>query len=169
MADGSRALLRQTLLAAYADLKRSLAILLGSEDIANDVLHDTFLRVECGGEIGAVQNPRGYVFRIAMNLAHDRRRSERLRPSADDVSALLDVVDDAPDAARVTNGRQELDALKEALKELPERRRAIVTAAWLDEVKCADIARRFGLTEHMIRLELRRAREFCQSRVQQKN
>ncbi len=161
MADGIRALLRQTFVSVYPDLRKSLIRRTGSADVANDVLHDTFLRVEGAGEIGAVQNPRGYLFRIAMNTVIDRQRAERSRPSASDIAELLHVEDESPDAVRVTSGRQSMDALARALAELPERCQAIFRAAWVEELDSHELAHRFGVSERTIRLELRKAREHC--------
>ncbi len=168
MADGIRALLRQTFLTAYPDLKKSLTRRLGSEDAASDVLHDAYLRVECAGEIGAIQNPRGYLFRVAMNTVVDRQRAERARPSASDIAELLNVEDDTPDASRIASSRQGMQALAAALAELPDRCQAIFRAAWVEELTPKELSERFELSDRSIRLELRKAREHCIARIKKK-
>lgn len=156
----SRAILIKSLLASYDDLKRILAQKIGSEDAAADALHDTFVRLNAPLEIGAVKSPRAYLLRIALRLAAERRRSEQ-RGAPTDAELLFDVVDDAPDPARIVEARSEIERLKIALTDMPRRRRAILIAAAVDDMSSAEIAARFGVTRRTVQIELRRALVQC--------
>lgn len=166
MTDAIRAALRRLLEARYDELSARLARRVGSAHLAEDALQDTWLRLEQGGAaIGEVRNPQGYLFRIALNIARDRRRAEQRLASAEDIEAVMGLADEAPGPAAVVEARSDLAALERALAELPERRRAIFLAAWGEGRPHREIAAQFGLTVRMIDLELARAREHCAARL----
>ena len=53
-----RAFLRQLLVSSYDDLKRRLTRRFGSADMATEVLHETWLRLDQIAEIPAVRRPQ---------------------------------------------------------------------------------------------------------------
>ncbi len=167
MADDALDLLRKTLVASYDDLAARLTRVVGSRHAAEEALQDTWLRLERSGSVGEVRNARGYLLRMALNIARDRRRSESRLASAESIEAILGLADDTPGPAHVVEFRSELDALKAALAELPLRRRQIFLAAWSEGLPHAAIAQRFGLTPRMINIELAKAREYCALRLKQ--
>ncbi|PMY95037.1 RNA polymerase subunit sigma-70, partial [Pseudomonas sp. FW305-124] len=73
-----------------------------------------------------MRSPKAYLFRIALNIATDRRRAEKRRLTSDEVDAMLETPDDQPDAARVIENRSDVEHLKRAIAELPERRRRVL-------------------------------------------
>lgn len=166
MIETSRATLRHLLLMGYDDLKRRLAHRLGSVDLAGDALQDTFLRLECAGDLGPVRRPKAYLYRVALNIAINRQVAENRRLTAAEAEALLDIVDDAPDPARSAEARSEIEALKRALIDLPPRRREIFLAAWIQETPHQKIADHFGVSLRTIQLELKYAREHCALRLE---
>jgi RNA polymerase sigma-70 factor, ECF subfamily len=165
MAETSRTILRNLLLSGYDDLKHRLARRLGSSELAGEALQDTFLRLELAGDIGAVSSPQGYLFRTALNIAADRRRAESRHLTHVEVESLLDLADSTPDAARAAEARSEVEALKRALAELPARRREIFLAAWVEGTPRTSLAARFGVSLRTIKLELKRARDYCALRL----
>ncbi len=101
MTDQGVSILRRLFLDRYDDLKARLTRRLGSADLAGDAMQDTWLRLARTESIGAVQSPRSYLFRIALNVAEDRRRMELRRPVlAVEIDSLLEVPDDAPTPER---------------------------------------------------------------------
>jgi RNA polymerase sigma-70 factor, ECF subfamily len=190
LADNSWALLRRHLLGSYQELVRMLARRLRSVEQAEDALQDTFLRLERGGEIGEVKSPRGYLLRMALNIAAERRRGESRYvgvPGAgkEDAAATsagptvlrrltvsdgLDVIlriDDAPGPEQIAADRSELKKLAKIVAELPSRRRAIFMAAWVEGRSHQEIAKSFGLSLRSIQHELKLARHYCLSRYKE--
>lgn len=165
MVETSRATLRHLLLAGYDDLKRRLARRLGSAELAGEALQDTFLRLECAPNIGVVRSPEAYLFRMAFNLAINRRTVENRRLSPIAIDALLGFADESPGPARTAEARSEIEALKRALAELPARRREIFLASWVEEVPHGEIAKRFGVSLRTVQIELRLAVEYCALRL----
>ena len=134
MSESIKASLRALFLARYAQFRKHLHHRLGSEDLANDALQEAYLRVENSTVRSAVRYPSAYLFRIALNVAEDQRKSNARLLSVGEVEALYDMADEAADPARGAEARNELEALERALAELPRRRRAIVLAARVDEM-----------------------------------
>lgn len=161
----NRAALINLLLAGYEDLKRRLARRLGSADLAADALHDTFLRLNSNVEIGPVKSPRAYLLRVAIRLAARRRKAEAYGAGLSEIELSFDVIDDAPDPARIVEGRSDIEALKRGMMEMPQRRRDILIAASVDEVPYSILAERFGVTVRTIQSELKLALVHCAKRI----
>jgi RNA polymerase sigma factor (sigma-70 family) len=157
--------LRDLLLTEYIDLDQRLTRRLGSADFASEVLHETYLRLEGINEIGPVRSPKAYLFRIALNIANDRRRAESRRLTVDEVDALLDIPDDRPDAARIIEYRSELKLLRRAIAELPERRRRVLMFSRIDGLPNREIARLLGVTVRTVETDLKQAIEHCAERL----
>jgi len=168
MSDGNITALRDLLLADYRGLDRRLTRRLGSADFASDVLQETYLRLEGMNEIGTLRSPKAYLFRIALNIANDRRRAENRRLTVDEVDCLLDIPDDRPDAAREIEGRSEVHLLKRAIAELPERRRRVLILSRIKDMPHREIARRLGVTVRTVEMDLKQAIEHCAERLQRR-
>lgn len=165
MNDNNTKALKDLLLADYNDLDRRLARRLGSADLASDVLHETYLRLEGTSEIGPVRSPKAYLFRIALNIAYDRRRAESRRLTVDEADALLDIPDDRPDAARVIEDRSEVSLLRRAIAELPERRRRVLVLSRIEGLPNREIAQQLGVTVRTVETDLKQAIEHCAQRL----
>src|SRR5581483_6265816 len=86
--------LEPMLVAMRPKLHRYCARMVGSVIDGEDVLQDALIKaVEARASAGAIQNPEGWLFRIAHNTALDflrrRSRQERLR-SAEEVEMIAD-------------------------------------------------------------------------------
>jgi RNA polymerase sigma-70 factor, ECF subfamily len=165
MSDSSRDILRHRFLIDYDEIKTRLSRRLGSVDQASDALQDTWIRLEEASQIGAVERPRPYLLRIAYHLSLKRRASERAAVTLDEARAALDLVDEAPDPARIVEARSELKALDAALAELSPRRRDILLASRVEGVPLNEIASRYGLSQRMIEKELKFALIHCGRRL----
>ena len=166
MRDSGRAALLSALIDGYDELKRRLARRLGSTELAGEALQDTFLRLECGNDVGAVQSPRAYLFRTALNLATNRRVAENRRLTTSEIDALLEIPDDSPDPARIAESRSEIAALGRVMLQLSARQRDIVFATFVDELPVQEIARRHRVSVRRIQVELREALLHCASQLE---
>lgn len=165
MTEAGLAALRRLFLQRYEYLKSRLARHLGSSDLAGDALQDTWLRLERGEGIAAVHSHDAYLFRIAVNLARDRQRTEERRLTTGEVETLLAIVDDAPDAEQVVVGRSDLRALESVMAELPPRQREILLAARLDGLPRDEIASRYRISRRLVQRELQEAQDYCTARL----
>lgn len=161
----NRTTLRDVLAADYSGLFKRLTRRLGSSELAGDALQETFLRVERMSNAPAINSPKDYLFRIALNVATDRRRVEQRHLSLDAVDALLDIPDEAPDAAAIMEGRQDIEALDRALAELPVRARQVFMAAVVKKQPDHEIAAELGVSIRTVEIDLRNALKHCAERL----
>jgi RNA polymerase sigma-70 factor (ECF subfamily) len=160
------AVLQQRLLLRYGDLKKRLTRHLGSAELAGDALHDTWLRLERGGDLANVRSPDTYLLHVAINIARDNLRSENRRVTTSDAETLLGIADETPDAERAAEGRSELRALMAVMAELPARRKAILMAARLEGLGRREIAQRYGVSVRYVQRELQAAQDYCAERLE---
>ncbi|EJL04798.1 RNA polymerase sigma-70 factor, ECF subfamily [Pseudomonas fluorescens Q2-87] len=168
MKDTGRSPLVKLFLSSYEDFKSRLRKRLGSEELANDVLHETYLRVDRMVDTQDIAQPNAYLYRMALNIAADRRQADARLLTGDEVEELLHVSDEALDPARVVGGQRELQVLLKALYELPARRRRIFIAARLEEAPHLEISQRFGISTRMVEKEIKAALGHCALRLERK-
>ena len=168
MKDSGRSPLVKLFLISYEDFKVRLRRRLGSEELANDVLHETYLRVDRMIDTQEIAQPNAYLYRMALNIAADRRQADARLLTGDEVEELLQVSDEALDPARVVGGQKELQTLLKALYELPARRRRIFIAARLEEAPHLEISQRFGISTRMVEKEIKAALGHCALRLERK-
>jgi RNA polymerase sigma factor (sigma-70 family) len=171
MTDAAWKTLRSTLIERYEELTARLARALGSRDSAENALHDTYLRLvrENLGELGEIRSPRNYIFRMALNVAATNRRGEPRWLTYRESEAFLDALDDRPGPERLSAGMSDFAFVQKALDDLPQRRRAIFKAAWIDELPQKDIAARHDLSVRMVQIELKQAMEHVIDRLTKAN
>lgn len=102
-----------------------------------------------------ITHERSYIYRTAHNLAVDYLRQERGGPTerADDLQ-IAQVADEMPSPEAVVSGRDELDAIRAALLELPERTRQVFALARLEGLIYQDVADRLGISTSSVQKHL---------------
>jgi RNA polymerase sigma-70 factor (ECF subfamily) len=154
----------------YEDFRRRLRRRLRSDDLVDDVLQETYLRVErLDPNVERATHPTGYLFRMALNMAADHHRSSSRLLTGEEIDELVHGADDQLDPPTVLASRQDLAALGEALDMLTRRQREILIAARVDEQPQADIAARHGISVRMVGKELKKALETCATKVGRKS
>ncbi|WP_024506324.1 RNA polymerase sigma factor [Bradyrhizobium sp. ARR65] len=161
MADINRVRLRGQLVENYGNLVRKLTRRLGSSDFAYEALHETFLRLDRVTDAAPVRSPADYIFRIAINIAKDRRKAQNRRVSPAEVDALLDISDEKPDPARVVEARSEIEAFKRALAGLPARPREVLYSISVEGQSAQQVAARLGVSLRTVESDLKLALNHC--------
>ena len=157
-------------LANYEDFRRRLRRRLRSDDLADDVMQETYLRVEkLAMPDGHATHPTSYLFRMALNMAADHHRAQGRLLTGEEVDELLHAVDDVIEPSAVLAAQQDIAALSLALDALTRRQRDILVAARVDELPQADIAARHGISVRMVGKELKKALETCATKVGRKS
>ncbi len=137
-----------------------LAARLHSQAEARDVAQEAYVRMlqlHKGGEISFL---RAYLFRIASNLAVDRMRRRSVRQDGAP-PALFEELLAQPDPERVVLARQELEIVRQALRELPQKCRQAFAQYMFDDVSVADIAVQMRVSPRMIRHYIAEALAWC--------
>lgn len=165
MTNTTWAMLRDLLVDRYDELRRRLAWRLGSAELATEILHETWLRLARRGSASLVQSPNSYIWRVALNVAYDRRLVQS-RLASSDIEALWRIDDEVLDPERIAAARSEIKALKQVLDELPPRCRSIFVAARVEGEPHADIAKRLGISTRMVERELARAFDLFETQLE---
>jgi RNA polymerase sigma-70 factor, ECF subfamily len=168
MVDGLRDLLRRHYLLAYDELKARLTQRLGSAELASDALQDAWLRLETAAPIGPIDRPYPYLLRIAYNLGLRSAQRAARTVTLDDATASISLIDESPDPIQIQEGRAELEMLKQAMRELTPRRRAILLASRVQGIPMRTIAARHGISRRMAQRELKTALTYCAERLEKK-
>ncbi len=129
--------------------------LLRDHEAARDLAQETFLRVfRARGQLGQIENPRAWLYRIATNLAltnlKRRQRWTWLPWSGTDESRARA---ETHDQAYTTS------AVEEALTKLPAHYRAPLLLYEHYGLNVAELAQVLNLSESAVKLRLFRARE----------
>jgi RNA polymerase sigma-70 factor (ECF subfamily) len=135
-------------LAEYAGVARYCWSLVRQREQAEDLAQEAFSLVL--GKWRSIQDPRGYVYKVATNLvrrswrrqALDRRRHDQL---CEDLSA------ESPDAAQVL-------VLRDALARIPRRHRDVVLLHYYAGFSTAEVALAVGRPQGTVKRHLSEAR-----------
>ena len=168
MSETTWAALRQLLVDRYDEFRIRLSRRLGSEDLASETLHETYLRLDRDDALGPIRSPAAYLMQTAINVAMDTCRSEARRLKRFEIAEILDIPDDAPGPARDAEARLRLQRLERIVAELPWRQRSILIAARFKETPHRQIAERLGISTRMVQMELKTALEYCEERLDEK-
>lgn len=133
----------------------------GTED-AEDLLHELWLKLSVALPTGPIADPLAYLYRMADNLMHDRRRAASRRRGretawSDTASGVSPGASDAPSAERMLLARDELARIEAALAMLGTRTVQIFRRYRIDGVCQKTIAVEQGISLSAVEKHLQRA------------
>jgi RNA polymerase sigma factor (sigma-70 family) len=150
----------------HSELRRFIVRKLGTEDSAEDILQDTYIRLTHYQDLENVQNHRAFIFRIVANLVIDYQRSSANRlPHENDETILHEIPDPQSPPDRQCSAQQRLDILKSALSELPITCRQAFYLNRIEGLSHAEIAVRLHISESMVAKHIVRAMTHCRDRM----
>lgn len=149
--------LQAALLAERPRLLRLLRARLGSAEDAEEAFQDMWLRLQAP-TAAPVADPVAYLFRMANNLATDRRIAAARRGRLE--NAWLETrpgAGEQPSAERSLLARDKLRSVLAVVEAMPERMRAAYTLFRIEELPQRDIATRMGISVSAVEKLLQRA------------
>lgn len=136
-------------------LRRYLTRMTGNLSMAEDLLHDTFLRVlDRDQSMGKVRDPRAYLLRSARNLALNALASQRRTP---ELSELPEVAHPAPAVVERMIAKEELLLVMRAIAGMPAKRRQVFIMSRVDSLSYDQIAGRLGISRNTVMVQIVRA------------
>lgn len=165
MTEEARPVLLDYLTRHYASLKLRVTRLLGSSDLADDALQDTWLRVHSRDDEDPILSPGSYLVRIAVNIAVDIRRREGKSLPLDEVNALMELSDPAPGPAQVAEARSDLKAMLQLIERMPRRRREVVLLVHMEGMEQREVAEHLGISVRTVGYELQHAHDYLNARM----
>lgn len=141
------------------DVRSYMARILRDADLAEDLTQDAFLRIFATVQAGGrPENLRGYLYRVARNIAVDHLRLQKRRRTGTGPDGVMAAIPDPhPGAERALIDRERLRVFVQALTALPDRTQRIFILHRLDGLSYRDVAHRMDLSESSVQKHLARA------------
>ncbi len=150
-------LLLDAYFARREELKRFFAARFGSIEQAEDLVQELYLKVSTLDPGKPVQNPGGYLYRLAMNLMIDQVRQRQRAVARDSAwrqahnqSVGGDDIADAPDMEDALTARRKLAVLIESLDTLPAKTQEIFRLHKFEGLTHAQTAARLGISQRSV-------------------
>jgi len=128
----------------------------GSGLEAEDLVHDTYIRVARYSEEEAERRPRALLLRIGLNLAFDQMRRNKTRPApmaANDPDPFWEITD--------WGDQEYLLGLKQAIVSLPPELRTVFLLSRFTRMTNVDIAKRLGVSVKTVEGRVSKALILC--------
>ncbi len=133
----------------------------GVRDV-DDVVQESHLRIWRRQMVRPIQSVKGFLFQVARHLALDTVRRKNAAPLLETADlARLNVADETANVAESCCTRDEIDLLFAAIDGLPARCREIVILRKIAGVSQKEIARRLGLSEATVQVQVGRGLRRC--------
>ncbi|WP_460135292.1 sigma-70 family RNA polymerase sigma factor [Pseudomonas sp. S1_E04] len=151
----------------YRELVCFINAKLGNRQVAEDVVHDAYVRVLERSSDTPIEQPRAFLYRTALNLVIDGHRRNALR-----LVEPLDVLDSeerfATGAPHTLHHHAErLEMLERALAELPAACRDSFLLRKLDGLTHLQIAERLGISRALVEKHIVNAMKHCRVRMRE--
>jgi len=130
--------------------------------VAEDLLHDLYLKLQSITPNTSVTYPKAYIYRMANNLVIDHQRRTSKSPVV-----LDDCVEetDSRSPEQILIYQEQLKIVATALKELPAKTQDVFKMQRIQEIEKKDVAKKMGISINMVEKHLRRAVEYCREQL----
>jgi len=145
-------------------LIRFLLPRLRSQSAAREVAQEAYVRLLSLDQPGAVSYLRAFLFKTAANLAVDRLRRGIVHTQVTALPLFHEFADDRTPERRVS-GAQQIELLKEIIRELPPKCARAFILNRLHDMSFAAVAAEMTLSERMVRTYVVRALLYCRARL----
>lgn len=119
-----------------------------SEDVAEDLMQELFLKLNRSKAFDRADAPAAYAVRAAVHLAFDWRRRQKRRSESNSIPG--DLAADCSSSDELDN-RDELEGVLDAMARLPNLQREIVVFHYLHHQSYEVIGGQLGKTAHQVR------------------
>ena len=137
-------------------MRQTAAAILHDEDLANDAVQDTFVRLwRIRWRLGLMKDPQGFAMRTLRNLCIDMLRRDKNRKEK-----LDSIATEMYDQQYVDNSRSEEESyrmVEQAIASLPQQQQQIIEMKYVKQMSIHEIAQLTGLSETNISTSLSRA------------
>ncbi|ROM90947.1 RNA polymerase subunit sigma [Pseudomonas brassicacearum] len=151
----------------YRELVCFINARLGNRQVAEDVVHDAYVRVLERASDTPIEQPRAFLYRTALNLVIDGHRRNVSRQAES-----LEVLDSeeryfTPSPQTSFDHAQRLELLQQALAELAPLCRESFLLRKLEGLSHAEIAERLGISRSLVEKHIVNAMKHCRVRMRQ--
>ncbi|TBV74463.1 sigma-70 family RNA polymerase sigma factor [Pseudoxanthomonas winnipegensis] len=137
---------------------------------AHDVVQETYIRMLQYNGSTALRSPTSMLFRIAINVANDLKRSERVRHVSHQCNIDdFELTAQTPSSEQHVQAKQELSIVRQTIEELPLKCRTVFLLSRARGMTYPEIARHCGISVKMVEKHISHALAVCMSRVAKQN
>ena len=145
-------------------LRRYLVFRLPTQEEADDVLSDVFIKVWDYLTATPVESISGLLFSVARNRVSDFYRSRGRKETVQIDPESLSAVSDKGVGAEQVMQTADAEVVREAIKALPEDQQAVVLLRYFDGLSVSDVAEHLQKTENNVRVLTHRALKSLEER-----
>jgi len=163
--------LDQELLSAFekykAELLNFMLKRLSTPDLAQDLLHELYLKLDSYQSASAITAHRAFLYRAANNLMADYYRAQSRRDKKHEAAAELEEQDiDHRTPELIALQCERLAVVEAAINELPAKCQEVFKLCRYEQLEKNEIAERLGISSNMVEKHLRKALLYCQSKME---
>jgi RNA polymerase sigma-70 factor (sigma-E family) len=136
--------------------------LTGEQALAEDLVHDAFVRLHRAARPPAPEATRTYLRRTLVNLVRDHRRHQVVTAR----NRTTTSGDDAPSAEAVADRAGRDAAIAAAIADLSHRQRVCVVLHYFEDLSDAEIAETIGISVGSVKTHLHRGRATLARRLE---
>lgn len=163
--EGARAQLVERLFREHNEaLIRFLQARLRSYQEAREVAQEAYVRLLSLDKLGAVSYLRAFLFRVAANIAIDRRRRDETHDRATELPIFHEFADTLTPERRVADAQQ-VQRLERLIAAMPAKCQKAFVLNQIHGRDFAAIAQDMGISESMVRKYVMRALLYCRSQL----
>lgn len=161
-------LLNRAIVEHYSDIIKAVGGRSRSDGAAREIVHDLYIKLASQPDrLSGARSIKAFLCRAASNMRIDRIRREQFEAklfsgSEEDARSVVQA-DNAPDQGLDVEAR--LSILKQAIAELPEKRRTAFVLHRLYQLTPDEIATKLKISRNMVDRHLRRALSHCLDRL----
>jgi len=134
----------------------------GVGPILDDVVQESYIRLLRAYETREIKSPRSYLFRIASNVAIDFIKTDsKLKTEPLDNESENTSSDTYKNSREWAKHEEELELLKQAIAQLPNKCRKIFILRRFKGMPSAEIAQQMGISTHTVSAQLTIALKKC--------
>lgn len=156
--DGLESLYRQHRPAIVRHIERRFGS--GPPD-PEDAVQAAFERFADLEDHSQVEDPAAFLRRSARNFVLDHHRAQKVRSAHASLEYNIGTRTDDLDAERVLSSKERLAILDRAIRGMDQRRRDVLVMHRIQDLSCAEIARRLGCSQTLVKMRLAEAVTLC--------
>ena len=128
-----------------------------TDEDADDLIQEAFLRLEIYGRENQVLETEAFLVRTVGNLSVDKYRHDAVLEVIETPVEELEIFDTSPRPDEVCAARERLDRLMAGLEQLSPKTREVLIARRYEGLSCPEIAKHLGITVSAVEKRLARA------------
>lgn len=131
----------------------------------DDIVQDTFLKIQNIPSDKNIENPKSYLFRIADNLALDRMRQHHYESRFIQDDGTIEYFDKGPSPEVSTDYRQRLACLTRVIEALPPRQKEAFILHKFEGLSHAKVADRMNISVSAVEKLIMKALLSCRNEM----